>query len=210
MNKDSALVIVDVQSDFCIGGALTVAGSEGIFEAINAISPLFQIVVATKDWHPSDHISFASNHSGSQIYDTISVSYGEQVLWPDHCVRGTVGASLHPLLERGALSMVLHKGTDSMRDSYSAFTESDGISLTGLAGYLRAHEIEHVFIGGLATDFCVLSTALDARKNSFQTTVVTDAISAVNIPVGSEKRALAEMRRAGVRFCTSADIVAGV
>lgn len=208
MNKGSALIVVDVQNDFCNGGALETMGNEQIFTAINAISPLFSIVVATKDWHPVSHISFASSHSGAAAYDTIRAPYGEQMLWPDHCVQGSAGAEFHPLLEQGALTMVLHKGTDAMRDSYSAFTESDGVSHTGLAGYLRACGARQLFVCGLATDFCVLATALDARENSFPTTVIVDTISAVDIPAGNGERALTKMERAGVQFCTSSDIVA--
>lgn len=186
MSEKSALLIVDVQNDFCDGGALAVPGSSRIFPVINRISARFPIVVATKDWHPAGHVSFASAHAGKAIYETVTVSYGEQVLWPDHCVQGSVGAGLHAELDQRPLTMVLHKGTDLRRDSYSGFTESDGVSHTGLSEYLRAHAVERLYVCGLATDFCVLYTAMDARKNGFPTTVVTDAIAAVDIPAGRE------------------------
>lgn len=205
--KDSALLIVDVQNDFCGGGTLEVPGHEQIFTAINTVAPLFSTVVATRDWHPANHISFASAHDGAAIHDTISTSYGEQVLWPDHCVQGSHGAELHKQLDQKPLHMIIHKGTDPMRDSYSAFIESDGVSHTGLAGYLQARGVKQLFICGLATDFCVRATALDACKVLPSTIVITDAISAVDIPAGSGQNALKEMEQAGIRFCTSSEII---
>lgn len=207
IDKNSALIIVDVQNDFCAGGTLEVANSSRIFPVINRISPLFPRVVATKDWHPANHISFASTHPGKAIHDTVPASYGRQMLWPDHCVQATAGAELHPLLDQRPLHMVIHKGTHATRDSYSAFTESDNTTHTGLAAYLRAHGVSHLYVCGLATDFCIRFTALDAHKSSFHTIIVTDAIAAVDIPAGSGAQALQDMKAGGVTSCTSADLI---
>jgi len=203
MSEKSALIIVDVQNDFCEGGALAVTGSNRIFPVINRIAPRFPVVVATKDWHPRAHISFASAHAGKKIHDTIAADYGSQMLWPDHCVQGTEGARLHPALNVNALNLILHKGSDQGRDSYSAFLEADRKSVTGLEGYLRARAITTIYVCGLATEFCVMATAVDAHACSFHTKVVTDAIAGIDIPAGSEARARSEMQAGGIEFCAS-------
>ena len=204
--ESSALIIVDVQNDFCTGGALAVPHNEHIFPIINSVSPLFSTVVATKDWHPPQHISFASMYPQKNIYDAITVPYGMQVLWPDHCVQNSYGAELHKMLRIDSLSMIIHKGTQHDRDSYSAFVEADRTSVTGLAGYLRARAIDTVYICGLATEFCVQATACDAAACSLHTVVITDAIAGIDASEGDVRRALQEMETCGIRLCTSDSI----
>jgi nicotinamidase/pyrazinamidase len=159
---DRTLLIVDVQNDFCPGGSLPVERGDEVVEVINRISPTFTRVVATQDWHPRGHLSFASNHPGCRPLETVDVNGIAQVLWPDHCVQGTAGAELHPLLDTRGIGLVLRKGMTVGLDSYSAFFENDRTSPTGLAGYLRGLGVEELFVCGLATDYCVLATAMDA------------------------------------------------
>ena len=202
----SALIIVDVQNDFCPDGALAVAEGDRIVPAINAIAPRFDVVVATRDWHPEDHVSFASSHEGREVGEMISSNGREQMLWPDHCVRGTSGAELHPALDVRPLDLILHKGTRTELDSYSGFLETDRETTTGLAGYLRDLAVERVSICGLATDYCVLFTAIDAVEAGFATRLVTDAVRGIDLPEGNLERAMARMREAGVTFVASQDI----
>ena len=164
-----AFLIIDVQNDFCPGGRLAVADGDKIIPLINGLSPHFQCVVQTQDWHPANHTSFATNHRDKQEYNTVNVEYGEQVLWPNHCVQGSKGADFHPKLDMRSTTMILRKGFRPNIDSYSAFFENDKTTSTGLKGYLDNLGITTVFIAGLATDFCVKWTALDSIASGFKT-----------------------------------------
>ena len=207
INISSGLIIVDVQNDFCAGGALEVPQSDAIFAHINAIAPLFDTVVATKDWHPHDHISFASAHSGRAVHDVMSTVDGEQHLWPDHCVRGSYGATLHSDVHREPITLVIHKGSTKTRDSYSAFFENDHTTSTGLSGYLKDRGITTVFVCGLATEYCVFATARDAIRCGFATSVVTDASAGIDIPTGSVAKALHVLQEEGATLCASSSLM---
>jgi len=191
------LIIVDVQIDFCPGGALAVPSGDEIVPAVNRMAAEFAHVILTQDWHPLGHSSFASSHPGKQPFEAIEVGYGQQILWPDHCVQGTQGAALHPALEVPHAELVLRKGFRSAIDSYSAFFENDHRTPTGLAGYLRERGLGRLTLCGLATDFCVLYSALDGRKAGFDVDVVTGVCRGIDLD-GSLARALAAMREAGV------------
>lgn len=194
---NEALIIVDVQNDFCSNGALAVPGGDEIVPAVNRLAAEFAHVILTQDWHPRGHTSFASSHPGKQPFEAIEVAYGEQVLWPDHCVQGTLGAAFHPRLDVPHAELIVRKGFRRGIDSYSAFVENDHRTPTGLAGYLRERGLERLTLCGLATDFCVLYSALDGRRAGFDVGVVTGACRGIDID-GSLGRALASMREAGV------------
>ncbi len=191
------LLIVDVQNDFVPGGALAVPGGDEIVPAVNRLARAFRHVVLTQDWHPPDHVSFASSHAGKKPFETIELPYGTQVLWPDHCVQSTPGADFHRGLDVAHAQLIIRKGYRSHVDSYSAFCEADGTTSTGLAGYLRDRGLEHVSLAGLATDFCVAWSALDARKRGFRATVIEDACRAIDTG-GSLAKAWQSMTAAGV------------
>src|SRR6516225_264400 len=191
------LLIVDVQNDFCPGGALAVAEGDAIVPSINRLAQSFAHVVLTQDWHPPGHASFASSHPGKRPFDTIEVSYGAQTLWPDHCVQGTQGAAFHPKLDVPHAELVLRKGFRKSIDSYSAFCENDRRTATGLAGYLRERGFERVTLCGLATDFCVAFSAIDGREAGFDVALVTSACRGIDHE-GSLDRALRSMVEAGV------------
>ena len=197
-----ALLVVDVQNDFCPGGALAVPDGDAVVAVINRLLPAFEVVIFTQDWHPPDHTSFASSHPGRAPFETVETFYGPQVLWPDHCVQGGDGAAFHPDLDARAAQAIVRKGFRREIDSYSAFFENDHATPTGLEGYLRARGVDAVFLAGLATDFCVGYSALDAVRCGFTATVVEDACRAIDLD-GS----LAAMRRrwaeAGVRVTDS-------
>ena len=201
-----ALLIVDVQNDFCPGGALAVPDGDGVVPVINRIARAFPVVVATQDWHPEGHISFASRHEGKKPFEVLEIREAEQMLWPDHCVAGTAGAEFHPDLETRAVRFVLRKGTDREVDSYSAFVDNDRQTTTGLASLLRELGVERIFVGGLATDVCVRATALDGRGAGFQVTVLEDACRAVDVPPGNLRKALQEMKVQGVRILRTDDL----
>ena len=179
-NRDT-LIVVDVQNDFCTGGALAVPGGEKVVPAINRIAERFENVVLTQDWHPEDHVSFASNHLNKRPYDAINLSYGPQVLWPGHCVQGSAGAEFHDALQTARASLVLRKGMHRNIDSYSAFYENDHKTSTGLAGYLRERELKTLFFVGLAFDFCVRFSAEDARKAGFDAVVIEEACRGIDL-----------------------------
>jgi len=202
-----ALIIVDVQNDFCSGGPLEVAEGDQVVPVINRIAPGFDVVVATRDWHPRDHVSFASSHSGREPGETIQVDGTEQVLWPDHCVQGSKGAELHPDLDVRPLNLILHKGTRRELDSYSGFMETDHRTRTGLAAYLKGLDVSEVTVCGLATDYCVFFTAMDAVSAGFDTRLVTDASRGIDQPEGNIERTTTEMKDAGVRLVTSAELL---
>jgi nicotinamidase/pyrazinamidase len=176
-----ALVVVDVQNDFCDGGALAVPNGSEVVPLINRLMPLFQTVVLTQDWHPDDHRSFAAHHSGVEPFSTIDMPYGPQVLWPRHCVQGSPGAEFHPDLEAFRAQMIIRKGFRPGIDSYSAFRENDKQTPTGLNGYLQERGIQRVFLVGLALDFCVGFSALDARSAELDAVVVEDACRAIDL-----------------------------
>jgi len=199
------LLVVDVQNCFIPGGSLAVNGGDEIIPIINRIAPAFQNVVLTQDWHTPGHVSFASTHPGKKPFETIQLPYGTQVLWPDHCVQGTPGADLAPGLSVPQAELVIRKGYRQNVDSYSAFLEADRKTPTGLAGYLRERGLRHVYLVGLATDFCVAWSALDARKAGFAATVIEDATRGIDTG-GSMAKAWADMRGAGVKRIKSSDI----
>jgi len=191
-----ALIVIDVQNDFCPGGALAVPGGDAVVAPINAMMPEFDAVILTQDWHPSGHSSFASSHSGKAPFDMTEMPYGPQVLWPDHCVQGTPGADFHPDLRTEA-DLILRKGFRAQIDSYSAFFENDHETPTGLEGYLRSRGIDRLTMAGLATDFCVHFSAVDAAKLGFAVTVRLDACRAIDLD-RSLAAALGAMKEAGV------------
>ena len=191
------LLIIDVQNDFCPGGALAVPDGDAIVPAVNRLARSFAHVILTQDWHPPGHASFASSHPGKRPFDAIEVSYGTQILWPDHCVQGTQGASFHPELDVSHAELVVRKGFRSAIDSYSAFRENDRLTPTGLAGYLRERGLERITMCGLATDFCVAFSAIDGREAGFAVTVVTSACRGIDLD-GSLARAIRSMSEAGV------------
>jgi nicotinamidase/pyrazinamidase len=191
------LIVTDPQLDFCPGGALAVPGGAEIVPAVNRLARRFAHVILTQDWHPAGHASFASSHPGTRPFETIEVKYGPQTLWPDHCVQGTPGAMFHPGLDIPQVELVIRKGYRSGIDSYSAFRENDRKTPTGLAGYLRERGFDRVTVCGLATDFCVFFSAIDAREAGFETAVALDASRAIDID-GSLAHALAAMCEAGV------------
>ena len=202
----SALIVVDVQTCFVAGGTLAVQHGEDVVPVINKIAPAFQNVVLTQDWHPPGHASFASTYPGKRPFETIQLAYGKQVLWPDHCVQGSPGALVHSALEtQDRAFAILRKGANAMVDSYSAFAEADGLT-TGLAALLRARGIERVFACGLATDFCVAYSALDARAAGFETFVIDDACRAIDAD-GSLAAAWARMEAAGVKRIGAREIL---
>jgi nicotinamidase/pyrazinamidase len=194
---DEALIVIDVQNDFCPGGALAVAEGDAVVPGINALLGEFAVKVLTQDWHPARHLSFASNNPGRAPFDTVEMPYGPQVLWPDHCVQGTVGAAFHPALRTDAADLVVRKGFRPEIDSYSAFFENDKTTPTGLDGYLRARGAKRLTLAGLATDFCVQYSALDAARLGFEVTVRLDLCRAIDLQ-GSLAASLAAMERGGV------------
>ena len=200
----SALLIIDVQNCFVSGGTLPVAHGEEVVPVINRLVGAFDTVVATQDWHTPGHVSFASSHPGKKLYESIDLAYGRQVLWPDHCVMGTDDAKLVPGLDAAKAQLVIRKGFHRDLDSYSAFEEADHRTPTGLAGYLRERKVHRVFVCGLATDFCVAWTALDARNAGFETAVIEDACRGIDLN-GSLAAAWESMAAAGVHRIRSKD-----
>ena len=201
--EDTALIVIDVQNDFCPGGALAVPGGDEVVEPINRLIERFDNVVLTQDWHPAGHSSFASSHAGRSPFATIDMPYGPQTLWPDHCVQGTTGAEFHARLARQKAQLILRKGFRSPIDSYSAFYENDRKTPTGLVGYLRDRDLTRIVLAGLATDFCVAYSALDAARLGLATSVLMDASRAIDLD-GSLAAAEREMRQAGVTLTQTA------
>ncbi|TWG80278.1 nicotinamidase/pyrazinamidase [Cupriavidus gilardii J11] len=204
--KQDCLLVIDVQNDFLPGGALAVPRGDEVVPVINRLAPAFDHVVLTQDWHPADHVSFAANHAGAAPFQTLALPYGEQVLWPAHCVQGEAGAQLHPDLAIPHARLLIRKGHQRDVDSYSAFVEADRTTPTGLAGYLREHGVRRVVCVGLATDYCVAWSALDARAAGFDAVVVEDACRAIDLN-GSLTAAWERMSAAGVARCQSADLL---
>ena len=198
------LLVIDVQNCFTPGGSLAVKDGDAIVPLINKLAGGFEHVVLTQDWHTPGHVSFASSHPGKKPFETTSLPYGTQVLWPDHCVQGTDGANLHPALKIPHAELVIRKGYRKDVDSYSAFMEADGKTPTGLAGYLRERGLSRCYFVGLATDFCVGWSALDARKAGFEAAVIEDACRGIDVG-GSLAKAWADMQGAGVKRLQSTD-----
>ena len=196
-DERDVLIVTDPQLDFCPGGALAVPQGDQIVPVVNRLAQDFAHVIVTQDWHPAGHASFASAHPGRTPFETIEVAYGPQTLWPDHCVQGSEGAAFHPGLDIPRVELVIRKGYRGTIDSYSAFRENDRTTPTGLAGYLRERGFERVTLCGLATDFCVFFSAIDARAAGFATAVALEASRAIDVD-GSLARALAAMREAGI------------
>jgi nicotinamidase/pyrazinamidase len=203
----SVLLVIDVQNCFLSGGSLAVKDGDQVVPVINRLAKGFANVVMTQDWHTAGHISFASSHTGKKPFETVDLKYGKQVLWPDHCVQGTDGALLSKDLSIPQAELIIRKGFHKDVDSYSAFTEADGKTTTGLASYLKARGLRRVFLAGLATDFCVAWTALDARKAGFETFVFEDACRGIDTQ-GSLAKAWGDMAKAGVKRIQSADLAA--
>jgi nicotinamidase/pyrazinamidase len=201
-NYRDVLIVVDVQNDFCPGGALAVPQGDEIVPAVNRLAGEFAHVILTLDWHPRGHASFASSHTGKQPFQTIDLPYGQQILWPDHCVQGTQGAAFHSGLDVPHAELVIRKGFRSAIDSYSAFRENDRRTPTGLAGYLKERGFERITLCGLATDFCVFYSAIDGREAGFEVSVITSACRGIDVD-GSLGRALHSMEEAGVTLLTA-------
>jgi nicotinamidase/pyrazinamidase len=200
-----ALVIIDVQNDFCKNGALEVPEAHKIIPVINRLAENFDVVVQTQDWHPAGHSSFASQHAGKADYETVEMPYGEQVLWPDHCVQGSRGAEFHPDLNTDASQLIIRKGFRKSIDSYSAFYENDQLTPTGLKGFLNERNIDRLYIAGLAADFCVKWAVLDGLKEGFEVVVVEDAVKGIDLN-GSLDQAWTEMKKAGAKSMASKQI----
>lgn len=205
--KHSALIVVDVQNGFTPGGNLAVTDADQIIPLINQLARQFEMVVLTQDWHPDQHISFADNHENKAPFETIELPYGTQVLWPKHCVQGTADAEFHPALDIPTAQLIIRKGFHPEIDSYSAFMEADRKTPTGLKGYLTEHQIDTVYIVGIATDFCVAWTALDAVQMGFTTYVIEDACKAIDLN-GSLQNAWQSMLAQGVQRIQSDAILA--
>mgnify|MGYP001099729636 CR=1 FL=1 len=206
VSSHDLLLVIDVQNDFCGGGALAVPHGDDVVPVINRLAAHFAHVALTQDWHPRGHISFASSHKGKEPLQTIALPYGEQILWPDHCIPGTKGAEFHPDLDTTSAEVIIRKGFNPAIDSYSAFYENDHKTSTGLAGYLRSRGLERLFMVGLATDFCVLYSALDARKEGFEVFVIEDAVRGIDIEASVEK-AWGTMGEAGARRIREQDLI---
>ncbi len=201
----TALILVDIQNDFLPGGALAVGDGNTILPVVNALIPGYTLVVATQDWHPPGHHSFASNHPTKQVGDIIELKGLKQVLWPDHCVQQTEGADFSNQLNTDVIAKVFRKGTDPQIDSYSGFYDNGHLKATGMGDYLKLEGVNQVHVVGLATDYCVKYTALDAIALGFSTTVIIDAVRAVNLNPTDEQKAMEEMENAGVSLINSAD-----
>lgn len=197
-----ALIVIDVQNDFCPGGALAVADGDAVIEVVHRVAPLFQHVVLTQDWHPANHTSFASAHLGKKTFEQIELGYGTQTLWPPHCVQNSRGAEIHPALHLPKAELILRKGFNPSIDSYSAFFENDRSTPTGLAGYLKERGLHRVFFAGLAYDYCVGYSALDARRIGLPAVILRDACRAIDLG-GSVAKIEIEFVRAGVEVIES-------
>lgn len=204
--KQSVLIVVDVQNGFTPGGNLAVANADEIIPKINQLAQKFKHIVLTQDWHPDQHISFADNHPNKKPFETIELDYGRQVLWPKHCVQGTRDAEFHPHLNIPTAQLIIRKGCHQNIDSYSAFMEADRKTPTGLNGYLREHQINTVYIVGIATDFCVAWTAIDAAELGFDTYVIEDACKAIDLN-GSLQQAWQDMSQKGVHRIEASSIL---
>lgn len=207
-NTTDCFIVIDVQNDFCSGGALEVPAGDEVVPVVNALSGLFAHRVLTQDWHPAGHLSFASTHPDKVPYESIELNYGTQVLWPDHCIQGSFGAEFHADLQVTSAELIIRKGFRPAIDSYSAFAENDQTTMTGLSGYLKTRGFKRLFLSGLATDYCVAWSALDGRREGFEVVLIEDACRAIDID-GSKQAALRQMVQAGVLRIHSGDLQAG-
>ena len=205
ITPQDVLIVTDVQNDFCPGGALAVPDGDAVIEVIQRVAPKFEHIILTQDWHPAGHSSFASAHAGKRPFDIVELNYGMQTLWPDHCIQGSKGAEFHPALRLPQAELILRKGFRRRIDSYSAFFENDRWTPTGLAGYLQERSLTRVFLVGLAYDFCVGYSALDARRVGLQAIVIRDACRAINLE-GSVARIESGFDQAGVMLIESATL----
>ena len=203
----NALIIVDMQNDFIEGGALAVPGGKGLVPLINKLQPHFDLVVATQDWHPANHGSFAANHPGEKTYDVIDLDGLAQTLWPIHCVQNTPGADFAPGLDRSRWAAIFQKGTDPKVDSYSGFFDNGKRRATGLGDFLKKRGVDQVYVLGLATDYCVKFTALDSAALGFKTTLIEDASKGVDLHPGDVQKAIGEMGQAGVTIKQAVDFL---
>ena len=204
-----ALIVIDVQNDFCPGGSLPVPAGDDVIPVINRLMDRFNRVIATRDWHPRGHGSFASSHPGKKPFEAGILGPIEQILWPDHCVAGTPGADFHRDLCTDRFSMILHKGMNPSIDSYSAFRENDHKTNTGLEGYLRNLGIDAVYLCGLATDYCVFFSAMDAVEMGFKVCVIIDGCAGIDVPPGTVSDRINTMRSAGVSILEQGDLIHG-
>jgi nicotinamidase/pyrazinamidase len=203
----NALILVDIQNDFCPGGSLAVPAGDTIVSLANILQAHFDLVIATQDWHPEDHMSFATNQPGHQVGETINVNGLSQVLWPAHCIQNSTGALFHRALETSRIDKIIHKGADSAIDSYSAFFDNAHLRSTGLADYLQDHGVKSIYLMGLATDYCVKYSCLDAVGLGFDVHLILDACRGIDLQAGDIAAAINEMRTAGVKVINSNDIV---
>jgi nicotinamidase/pyrazinamidase len=201
-----ALIVIDVQNDFCPGGNLAVNDGDKVVPVINSVMNKFDIIIGTQDWHPQSHVSFASNHKGKNVYDQIDVDGIIQTLWPDHCVQGTCGADFHKDINNNKFNCVIRKGANPKIDSYSAFVENDKKSETGLHGYLNALKVKAICLCGLATDYCVYYSAMDAVKYGFITSVLINACKGINVPEGSIDKCIKDMKGAGIKVIKTGEL----
>jgi len=202
-----ALILVDLQNDFMPGGALAVPEGDEVVPVANRLMSEFELVVATADWHPRNHCSFASNQPGHEIGEVIKVDGLDQILWPDHCIEGTPGAEFHPDLDQSRIHNIIHKGTKRGIDSYSGFFDNGHVQATGLGDFLKSQGVKRVVILGLATDYCVKFTALDALQLGFEIILVRDGCRAVNLQPGDEERAIEELRFKGAKIANSNELI---
>lgn len=207
IKKHAALIMVDIQNDFCKGGNLAVPDGDAVVALANQLQPYFEIVIASKDWHPKNHVSFASNHPGKKIADTVLVHDFQQILWPDHCVQHSPGSEFHPALKTTLIKRIFYKGTDPFIDSYSTFFDNEHKRSTGLGDYLHQAGIKDVYIMGLATDYCVKYSVLDAAKLGFNVYMLEDACRGVELRKGNTANALKEMQAIGAKIINTADII---
>jgi nicotinamidase/pyrazinamidase len=205
IDNNDVLLVVDMQNDFCPGGALAVPRGDEVVPVINSLAGKFRHVVLTQDWHPRGHLSFASSHPGKKPFETIAAAYGPQVLWPDHCVQMTTGAEFHPALRIPHAGLVIRKGMDRSIDSYSAFYENDRTTPTGLVGYLRERGVTRIFVAGLAFDFCVRYSAEDARRENFAVFVIADACRGIDVD-GSVAATHASLEGRGIACVTAGEL----
>jgi nicotinamidase/pyrazinamidase len=202
----NALIVIDLQNDFCPGGALAVYDGDKIVPVINSIMDKFDVVIGTQDWHPQKQVSFASNHSGKKIYDQIEIDGLTQTLWPDHCVQGTHGAEFYKALNSVRFNLILRKGMSPKIDSYSAFLENDKKTETGLNGYLDVLNVNDVYLCGLATDYCIYFSAMDSVKYGFNTFVLLDACRGIDVPEGNIDKCVKDMTGKGIKIIKTGDL----
>lgn len=205
MTDEDVLLVIDAQRDFCANGLLAVSDGDAVIPPINRLSRIFQHVILTQDWHAAGHSSFASSHGSATPYETIQASYGQQTLWPDHCIQGTSGAEFHPALDAANVELIVRKGFHKEIDSYSAFLENDKRTPTGLAGYLRERGFRRIFVAGLAYDYCVRFSAIDGVSAGFEAFVIEDACRAIGFP-GSVEATREEFAQVGVQRIHTADL----